>query len=172
MPLGIQIENPHRGGDAMDRFGDLLRMRATRSIGIGQDHDVPILEDTASVRNPIWPRRPRKPSWPRSRSWRGYRRPSRPRRSRPAPSLELRSVPAVDTESSGHQACPWPSRCRPSDTAGIAFCRSHPGTFGPSENVRRFGRNRCTRRARSTLPAAGLLLRLRLGSGRPSFLRT
>ena len=29
----------------MDCFGDLLRMRATRSIGIGQDHDVPILEE-------------------------------------------------------------------------------------------------------------------------------
>ena len=28
----------------MDRFRDLLRMRATRTIGIGQDHNMPILE--------------------------------------------------------------------------------------------------------------------------------
>ena len=28
----------------MDRLGDLLRVRATRSIGVRQDHDVPVLE--------------------------------------------------------------------------------------------------------------------------------
>src|SRR6476661_5046481 len=28
----------------MDRFGDLLRMRATRSIGIRQDHNMPVGE--------------------------------------------------------------------------------------------------------------------------------
>ena len=59
MPVGIQIENSHRGGDAMDRLGDLLRMLATGPIGIGQDHDVPILEVLASARDPIWPQHPR-----------------------------------------------------------------------------------------------------------------
>src|SRR5262245_24868400 len=45
VPLWMQIENPHRVRDAMDRYADSLRMRATRSIGIRQDYDVAILEE-------------------------------------------------------------------------------------------------------------------------------
>jgi hypothetical protein len=37
----------------MDRFGDLLRMRATRAIGIGEDDDVPILEELRQSRIPF-----------------------------------------------------------------------------------------------------------------------
>ena len=37
----------------MDRLGDLLRMRATRPIGVGQDYDVPILEILRQRRIPF-----------------------------------------------------------------------------------------------------------------------
>ncbi len=111
---GNRSTNPHRCGDTVDRLGDLLRMRATRPIGIRQDHDVAILEIRRQPRSHLAARLP-KPSWPQSRSSREHRRPFLLRRSKSPPCSVPRSAPAVDTVFSAHQACPWPSRCRPSE---------------------------------------------------------